>query len=74
MNQLRQLNEQIERDRDVPSSMEQFDRTVNDVRKLTDNWSIPALRDNLRSIGETVLQLNERESRILDKCKKKAIC
>ena len=73
MNQLRQLNEQIERDRDVPSSMEQFDRTVNDVRKLTDNWSIPALRDNLRSIGETVLQLNERESRILDKCKKKAI-
>jgi hypothetical protein len=71
--QLRYLQDKISKENDTASSMKHFDQTLHAVRKLTDKWSIPAVRENLRTIETQVLKLNEREARILEKCKQKGM-
>ena len=71
--QLRYLQDKISKDNDTASSMKQFNQTLHDVRKLTDKWSIPAVRENLRTIETQVLKLNDREAKILEKCKQKGL-
>ena len=70
-NQLCSLQDKISKGNDVPSSMEDFRRTLDAVRKLTDTWSTQKVRDSLRTIETQVLKLNEREARILEKCGQK---
>lgn len=71
--QLRYLQDKISKDSDAPSSIKHFDQTLNAIRKLTDKWSIPMVRENLRTIETQVLELNEREARILEKFKQKGL-
>lgn len=73
-NQLRDLEDKISRDNDASSSIKHFNQTLKAVRKLTDTWSIPMVRENLRTIESQVLKLNEQEARILQKCKQKGLC
>jgi len=72
-NQLRYLEEKISEDSATSSSINKFNRTLESVRKLTDNWSIPMVRENLRTVETQILKLNERETRILAKCKQKGL-
>jgi len=72
-NQLRYLQDKISKDNDVPSSGKHYNQTLNAVRKLTDEWDIPMVRENLRTIETQVLRLNARESVILEKCKQKGM-
>lgn len=73
-NRLRYLEEKISNDTGMLSTTEHFNRTVHAVRKLTDNWTIPVLRENLRTIESEVLKLNEREAIVLERCKAKGLC
>ncbi len=73
-NPLRNLQEKLSKDRDAASSIEEFNRALDAVRKLTDTWSIPTVKKNLQTIETQVLKLNEQEARILEKCKQKGIC
>ena len=72
--QLRNLQEKMSKDRDGASSIQEFNRSLDAVRKLTDTWSIPTVKKNLQTIETQVLKLNEQEARILEKCKQKGIC
>jgi len=72
-NQLRNLQDKISKDNDASTSAKDFYQTISAVRKLTDSWSIPLVRENLRTIEAQVLKLNEREARILEKCKQKGL-
>ena len=72
-NQLRNLHDQIAKDNDVASSTKYFDQTLDIVREVTEKWTIPTVKKNLRALETQFLKLNERESRILGKYKEKGL-
>jgi hypothetical protein len=73
MNQLRSLQDDISQD-DKPTSSTDYNDTLSAIRLLTDNWSIPMVKENLRTMETQIVKLNEREAEILEKCKQKGLC
>ena len=73
MNQLRSLQDDISKD-GKPSSSTDCNDTLSAIRLLTDNWSIPMVKENLRTMDTQIVKLNEREAEILKKCKQKGLC
>ncbi len=73
-NQLRDLQDQLSKDKDAASAMKEFNRALSSVRKVTDTWTVPMVKDNLQTIETQILKLNEQEARIMKKCKQKGIC
>ncbi len=72
--QLRSLQNQIDKEKDVDSSMKEFSKSLDAVRKLTDSWSARTVKANLQMIETQISKLNEREAMILEKCKQKGLC
>ena len=71
--QLRSLQDRIEKEKDATSSMREFDKVLASVRKLTDSWSVRTVQKNLRTIDTQISKLNEREAVILEKCKQRGL-
>ena len=49
------------------------DETLSDIRRLTENWSIRAVKENLRTMETQIINLNEKEAEVLEKCKQKGL-
>lgn len=75
MDQLRSLQNQISQDYvEKPSSLNNNnDETLSDIRRLTENWSIRAVKENLRTMETQIINLNEKEAEVLEKCKQKGL-
>jgi len=73
LNQLRDLDDRISKDNDVAYSTKYFEKNLNAAREVTDKWSAATVRDNLKALETEHLKLNERESRILGKCKEEGL-
>jgi len=74
MNQLRSLQDEISKDDGETSSISKdYNDTLSTIRRLTDNWSIPTVKENLRTMETQIVKLNEREVEILKKCKQKGL-